>query len=335
MKNRILILNEGGRKFGYGHVARCVALSQVLERNGCVVQTLVNGDETISAILEGSSFELFNWLEHSAKVLGRIKDADAVIIDSYLASDEFYKFAARNTGLPIYIDDNCRLDYPRGVIVNGNIYATELQYKRHPAKEYLLGIKYLHLRRQFWEAPKKRISKKILNILITLGGSDALNMGGDILRLLKDDFMNVRKHLIVGKAFQSLEKIEKEENLNVELVFSPEASVLRDLMAKADMAITAGGQMLCELACMGVPMIACAVVDNQVNNVRAWAQAGVTQYAGSYEDKQEMMVGISKGLRVLMDQRVRKMSSVKGQSLVDGQGACRVSDFILDRIAEQ
>ncbi len=48
-------------------------------------------------------------------------DDDIVIIDSYHAPLEFYQKIAKTTALAIYIDDNNRIDYPDGTVVNGTI----------------------------------------------------------------------------------------------------------------------------------------------------------------------------------------------------------------------
>ena len=61
----------------------------------------------------------------------------------------------------VYIDDNKRLDYPKGIVVNGSIYAEELNYPHKNGPTYLLGIKYAPLRKEFWEVPEKKIKKRL------------------------------------------------------------------------------------------------------------------------------------------------------------------------------
>jgi len=62
--------------------------------------------------------------------------------------------------LAVYIDDNKRLDYPKGVVVNGSIHAKELNYSKKNGVKYLLGPKYIPLRKDFWEVPEKEIKEK-------------------------------------------------------------------------------------------------------------------------------------------------------------------------------
>jgi len=52
---------------------------------------------------------------------------------------------------------------------------------------------------------------------------------------------------------------------------------MKRVMAASDMAISAAGQTLYELARIGVPTIATAVVKNQLNNVQGWEKWGLSE----------------------------------------------------------
>jgi len=199
---KVYLITEGGDDIGIGHITRCLSLYQAFEEKGLSPVLIVNGDSTVKDLLPGKNFEIVNWLKED-KLSGFIKDADIVIIDSYLADYEFYKKVSNLVKVPVYIDDNKRLDYPKGVVVNGTIYAEEFNYPKKEDVIYLLGSQYIPLRKEFWHVPEKEIKENIETIMVTFGGDDARNMTPNILKLLKENFMTLTKKVIIGKGFKN------------------------------------------------------------------------------------------------------------------------------------
>jgi len=68
--------------------------------------------------------------EAKNKIYRIVKGADAAVIDSYEADKGFYEHVSRLVKTPVYIDDYKRIDYPRGIVVNGAVYAKEIGYKK-------------------------------------------------------------------------------------------------------------------------------------------------------------------------------------------------------------
>ncbi|MDQ7082427.1 MAG: glycosyltransferase [Aquificota bacterium] len=79
---------------------------------------------------------------------------------------------------------------------------------------------------------------------------------------------------MIGKGFRNIDEIKASADPNTELIFYPSAEEMKNLMLDADIAISAGGQTLYELARVGVPTIAVAVAENQMWNVSEWQEAG-------------------------------------------------------------
>ena len=110
----VVILTEGGKDYGYGHVARCSSIYQAFEHYNIFPKFVVNGDESIKSIVPDIDVEIDNWLNNSFK-------ADIVVVDSYLADRIFYNEISKNSLLGVYLDDNNRFDYPKGIVVNGTL----------------------------------------------------------------------------------------------------------------------------------------------------------------------------------------------------------------------
>ena len=165
---RVFILTEGSKNIGFGHVTRCFSLYQAFEEKGILPTFIINGDESVKNFINNTKNTLFfNWLNDQKKALTFIKGADIVIIDSYLADLSLYEKISELAKVSVYIDDNKRLDYPKGVILNGAIYAKELNYSQKEKQIYLLGTRYIPLRKEFWDVPEKKIKKELKTIMIT------------------------------------------------------------------------------------------------------------------------------------------------------------------------
>lgn len=320
---KAIIITEGGRHIGLGHITRCSSLYQAFVKNNITPELIVNGDEAVKELLADKQHEIFNWQGEWDRLFRHIGGADIAVIDSYLADIDFYIRVSRSIKIPVYIDDTKRLDYPGGIVVNGCIYAEELNYPEKSGVKYLLGAKYIPLRKEFWDLPEKEIKEDIKSAMITFGGDDARNMTPGVMSLLTERFPELIKRVIIGKGFKNMKEITAMKDAKTELVLYPDAGGMRRMMLESDIAISAGGQTLYELARAGVPTIAVAVAGNQMHNVKGWERAGFIEYVGWWEDR-GVLENINDAVCLLREQNIRRQMAKIGRTLVDGLGAERV-----------
>lgn len=327
---KVFIITEGSREIGFGHITRCTSLYQAFEKKGILPFFLINGDETLKDLLSNKNHEIFNWLIEEEKLLTLIESADVVIIDSYLANYDFYNKVSNSVKVPVYIDDNKRIDYPSGIVVNGTVFADELNYPVKQGITYLLGSKYTPIRKEFWFVPDKTISKIIETIMVTFGGDDSRNMTPGILNPLKENFSELTKKVIIGRGFKNTKQIEALKDERTELIYYPDAEGMKKAMLESDIAISAAGQTLYELARVGVPTIAISVSDNQMNNVRGWQKAGFIEYAGWWQDD-KLLTNVLVCINNLRKKGIRLKKSLIGRKFVDGKGCHRIVDYLLNK----
>ena len=328
---KVFILTEGGKDIGFGHITRCLSLYQAFEERGIKPKFIVNADNNIEYLLKDVNYQIFNWLEERNKLFEMVKDTDIAVIDSYLADISLYNKIANLVKIPVYIDDNKRLDYPKGIVLNGNIHAETLNYPKKDGIIYLLGTKYTPLRKEFWEVPEKKIKEKIENIMVTFGGDDAKNMTPKILAFLNDKYPNLIKNVIIGRAYQDVDEIKKCADKNTNLIYYPDAEKMKKIMLKSDIAISAGGQTLYELARVGVPTIGICVAENQLGNIKEWEKIGFLEYAGWYKDD-NILLKINKLLKKMEDVELRKFKSKLGRNFLNGSGSMRVIYTLLKKL---
>jgi spore coat polysaccharide biosynthesis predicted glycosyltransferase SpsG len=71
-----------------------------------------------------------------------IGEADVALVDSYLADRKLYEEVYGMVHCAVYFDDTQRLDYPKGIVINGAIGAEKRRYPKREGVTYSLGIDY-------------------------------------------------------------------------------------------------------------------------------------------------------------------------------------------------
>ncbi len=329
MNSRIVILTEGGISQGFGHITRCTALHHAFMSRGLDPVLLVNGDDTVVDLLLGTRYVMLDWHSDLCSLFEHINKEVLVVIDSYLAESELYR-KIKNTALGIIcLDDDVRIDCPEGIVVNGSIYAENLQYPGTNNVTYLVGPQYISLRKEFRQVSEKQTKDNIENIAVAFGGSDCRDSTPDILRLLVRKYPSIKKSVVVGKAFKNGLEIEKEKDDKTEMIYYPDAQEVVEFMLDADVAISSGGQFLYEFARVGVPVIIVAAADNQFHESLFAQKIGFAECVGLKFDDQlaERVLSV---LGDWAEPTVRLEKSNIAKKTIDGRGADRIADFVVN-----
>lgn len=332
--SRIAIRADGGPNIGLGHIQRCLALSNQLQKEGMEVLFIAKRNKVVKEKIEQKSFEVvelkdnLNLEEDSRYTIEIVKTnkIDILITDSYEFDEKYLTKTKKNIKMLVSIDDLSKITFPSEIVINQNIYAKDLEYRSLTGKtEFLLGPRYALLREEFTNLGERKINKKVQNILLTLGGSDLFNLTPKILNVLdriKGDFSIT---VVIGHFFNNISEIEntiKKMNKKVELIYN--CSQMANLMLTCDLAITGGGTTLYELAATGTPALAFCLADNQVKNIKGIAEAGTLIDIG-WGDEWEEENFYKEISELINSYLLRKKMSKSGQELVDGKGCQRAA----------
>ena len=115
-----------------------------------------------------------------------------------------------------------------------------------------------------------------------------------------------------------------------ELIYYPDADMMRRLMLESDIVVSGGGQTLYELARIGTPVVAVGLALNQLHNLDYWQTTGFIEYAGFWDDN-KLISNVKDKIELLMDKDVRLFKSGKGKNFVDGRGAVRIVSYCLNK----
>lgn len=98
----------------------------------------------------------------------------------------------------------------------------------------------------------------------------------------------------------------------------------------SDLAIFAAGITLYELASYGVPSIAYSMVDNQIHTAEAFDKIGISINIGASCQPQFFSNMFSAVHNLINNHLLRKRMSDRAIILIDGYGALRIADCIIE-----
>ncbi len=312
---KIIFRVDANSHIATGHVMRCISYANFFRKNN-VECVFVVADDEMNHIIKKHRFEVItlksdyaNMEQETDKFINIIKQVSPalVIIDSYFVTENYLK-AVTKVAKTLYIDDLNMFDYPVDYLLNYSIYAEDIPYNK-TNKKCFLGTGFVALREEFLQAKPIKINKDIKNIFITTGGADNYSFCKKfILNEIENNNINsFSYHLIVGSFFkeQDKEELRKLAKENENIFVYENVSNMQSIMSKCDVAISAGGSTLYELAYLGIPTIAIITAENQQGNVETFIKKNIMLYGG--ETPKQYLAFIKKELKEMSFEKRAKL----------------------------
>ena len=337
--NVVFRVDASSHQMGVGHLMRCLALADELEKQnhnvtficrelkGNLIKSIEHRVLILPVDKDFQSDDLYlSWLgatqEQDAKQTIQVihDNADLLIVDSYALDEVWHKQLKPHIKKIMVIDDLADREFDCDVLLNQNLGSQKEDYQGKVLSdcELLLGCDYALLRPEFSELrkqvkEKRKGTKEIKNILISMGGSDKNNVTYDILQQLNNDFNVV---VVLGGASQHKKMIKeyvKDKSVKVKVIVN--ADNMAELMLKADLAIGAGGTTSLERCCLGLPTLLYVLSENQKRIAENLVQLGAVMIVRNLENDFQALVD---------DFSLWQFMSSKSQSICDGLGTEKV-----------
>lgn len=332
----IYIRADMNEQIATGHIMRCLSIADALRGLGEPVRFILADEQAVSLLKQRGYDAIvlhtqWNCMEEELSVLSQVirnEHIDKLLIDSYQVTQRYLAELSKMV-TTFYIDDLNLFEYPVDVVICYANYWKKFQYKINDKRTtYLLGMKYVPLKQDFWNCEAKIISEKANNLLILTGGSDPFNVTEQILDSI-DTYQFQIIDVICGIYNTNYNKFVKKYENNKNIKFHQAVNNIEQYMKKVDIAISAGGMTLYELCAIGTPAISFSFADNQLDNVRQFQEDGLIDYAGDAR-MDDIAETINQYLtRYRNDFELRKEKSEKMQKMVDGKGAERIARAIV------
>jgi len=344
-KGTVAIRADGNSTVGMGHLMRCMSIAKALQKQDvrCIFFT---AERAAGTFLEEKGFvcrvlgtdyrDMEEELPLFTKILTK-ENCGLVLVDSYHITQKYLDGLMCRRQV-FYLDDMGNSRLHASGIINYNIYGQELGYESWcPADtKLLLGACYAPVKEQFSKMDY-RVRERVTKILITMGGSDALNIAGKLgERLLGCLPQHIELDIICGRFNPHLSVLRKMQEKNARVHIYVDVPDMWNRMAEADIAVSAAGSTLYELSTMGVPCVCCYYVENQRRIAEGFAEKVQLVNGGDFSTDEEAVLEkiIGTVCTLAEDVKAREALSERMKQVTDGCGAEHIAEVLQEMILQ-
>ena len=230
----------------------------------------------------------------------------------------------------LVIDDLADRAHQANILLDQNFYgnSAEKRYQNLLPKncKQLLGPHYALLSPEYALLhnilPRR---EKLLRVLIFFGGVDAADCTTKCLEALDTkEFESIHVDVVLGSQNSNRESIKQLVNKRGNTSLHNPMESLAGLMARADLAIGAGGSTTWERACLGLPSLVIAIAKNQLPIAESLSKQGYIRFLGT--SKNVNISTIRDELSLIAES---KWPLASGHELTDGLGTKRIASALL------
>jgi UDP-2,4-diacetamido-2,4,6-trideoxy-beta-L-altropyranose hydrolase len=333
----VLFRCDASARIGTGHVMRCLTLAGTLRSRGWAAAIVGHLPPGLVVMARGSGVEVAELPEGLAidaepgflVDTGLTRRADVIVTDHYQVTADWHRAVARQPVLLMAIDDLARQRQEADLLLNQNLGATAERYCGlvPPHCRILVGPRYALLRPEFGEkrSHQQTRSGAVERILVFLSGADE----HDVTRRAAEAALvaGVPVDVVVGSAYPFGPELERWAGTRPRVRLHRNTSGMSDLMAAADLAISAPSSASWERCTLGLPTILVTLADNQIEVAALLADTGAAVSLGGHSGvTAEQLEGAVRD--ACSDPgRLRAMGRAAA-SITDGKGAQRVADAL-------
>lgn len=319
---------DGSHEIGLGHLYRSSIVAAELADRGHAVTILTQtpshagratpeGVAVESLPAEGERSAVTDWIESN--------DVNAIVTDTYDIDIDYQRQLGETGSAVTVILDDTRFRIQADMVVNGNVYAPELEYDWEGNEpEWCLGTDYLLLREPFrtYASEHRSFPDSVDDIVVTMGGVDRENRTPAVLRAL--DRFDLHTTVIIGPGFETGDEIRATAahcSSSVTVLEDPED--LPQHFHQADLAVCTLGTTTYELLATQTPIV--GIPDNETPIPAALDELDAAIILPQTPTAEDVSAGVS---RVLEDTELRRQLWRAGGKLVTGEGASNVADAV-------
>jgi spore coat polysaccharide biosynthesis predicted glycosyltransferase SpsG len=330
---KVLLRSDASPSQGTGHVMRCLTLAEELIRRCHQVSLITNysGVEWLEKVIENSQIEVIRTRQHELSLNDCLESSpDFVVVDSYQISAEEISLLAQSVPVLAIVDGDAR-----GIIateyLDHNLGAELEQWPDEVFGRLMAGSSFALIRDAVLEQKRESpwvFQGKLPHIVAVMGGSDPT---GSIIRVSQALYYLRGKcsaTIVVSKEWQGQVHKLLDGHEGFEIIEPTEK--LPQVLASADIAISASGTSAWEICCLGIPSVLVAVVENQSESLQRMIERNLVMgidltRGGTIDVATEVETMVSK---LMEDIDLREQLSKECVKFFDGSGKVRVVNVL-------
>lgn len=311
----VLFRAAAGPRLGFGHLVRCRSLARAL---GVPPRVSLRASCRARAAADRLGVQI---VAHGASVAGNGRSPHLIVVDEpSRAHAEAWVNRARRLGVPVAAIHDLGLGYVRSDI------GIDASFRPHRGMRGsfgdLRGPAYAVLDPSIvrWRERRSRTVESRRILLALGGGTYVFAMAARLTEAIAELCPDARLRVATG--FADVTRLPSLPHGH----WVTACQGLGEELARAEVAVLAGGVTLAEACAIGTPVVALAVTPAQRLTIRAAADAGAAIDSGSAAFERAPRRVAAHVAFLLDDARARRRLHCTGRALVDGRGAFRVAD---------
>ena len=333
----VVVRCDASAAIGYGHLVRSLALARELADRDAHVSFAMMHDAEAVTLVKREGFEVARAGDRPPAVWDGLatvprKHMDALVLDVRDDAPRARVDALRARGVLVAaIDDPTERRLSADLVFYPPIPQVEEFDWRGFAGTRLVGGEWVVLRRAFGEPPVRAVRGRT-TVLVTMGGSDPAGMtlaAVDAVTTMTERFDLT---VVQGPGHRDRERVEgRLGGLRRSVVILERPSDMRAVMLDADVAIASFGVTAYELAATATPAMYYCLTPDHARSATRLETIGAALVPGVHSGAEAPRA--AEGLASLLaDPERRAAMGRAGRALIDGRGAARVADRIIEEI---
>lgn len=333
---------DSNNQIASGHIMRCISIAQAFKDMGQKVVFLVADDNPVE-MLERAKMEylilnsVWNQLTDEIETMKSIllkEEKPFLIVDTYQVS-QYYVDELSSYANICYLGSKKEYLGKLKALIN---YSTDIDFEFYSSNygkdtKLLLGASYAPLRKEFLEITHRKSKNGRCRILLTTGNTDPNGYVDRILNQIVsiDCFEQMEVKVVVGRMFDNKHVLHDHFDSFENITLHENVVSMSTLMSESDLAVSANGTTVYELAAAKVPTISFAMVEEQVKSARKLSELGVVDYCGELYKNEIICIEeiIKKIINYVSKPQDREALAHNANSIIDGRGCERIVKSLL------
>lgn len=324
MDLKICFKTKGGHKEGMGDVTSSIALAEEFRSKSNNILFIINNNQNVINLIsqKGFKYNIYKNLEQIEEYLNE-DSIDIAILNQLNTMEEEALLFRKKSQIMVTIDDTGKSAGFADLSVNA----------LYPIENSISDFRFIALPSTFQKKHhiQRKTNKRIENLLVTQGGSDTYGFTPKIVKSLFSIPKDISVNIILGPNFShNSELAEVRQKAPREFNIIRGKTDLSDFMLDSDLAVSAGGISLFELACLGVPTLVVCGERFEVKTAKRLEREGFGLCLGFGEEIEEKEICNAVN-RIMWNFKLRSVMNLNGKNLIDGKGIKRIKEEILKK----
>lgn len=263
MRN-VYLRADANAEIGSGHVSRMIALGEMLASHFHVILISKQDVEAPIATLV---------IENENEFLALLNEHAIAVLDGYHFDGAFQK-AIREKGTKLVcIDDHQHQEYYADLVINHAPGVNKENIQALPHTKYLLGPQYALLKKPFQSHFERKLSDKLVNVMVNFGGSDVNDLSYEFVKSLLTCSGLESIKLVLGKDYRGNSRKLFDDRISFFNDLTPKK--MRQIMRESDFAIVPSSTILLECLSQNLPCISGYYIENQKSIYKGCSKLGL------------------------------------------------------------